>query len=325
MSLLNWNTHLYADLLSEAVRLCISDLHFVPRSNSCLCLVRQGGRLFEDAEISQPQSRRLIQSLKSAAGMNIADSRMPQDGSVRNAEFQARLATHPSLHGESLVVRVFLRWSASALSELNLTPSHLDCLNDCLEQTEGLILVSGPTGSGKTTLMHALLHSLGSKAGKVMTLEDPVEIECPNAVQTDLARLPMLSFAQGLRSLMRQDPDTLLIGEVRDAETAQLCIHAALTGHRVLASVHAPDCLGSLFRMKELGIDLSALVNVLQLAVNLRLQVQSSQDTSTEDSAGFLLKTELLPLFKLPREKVLRAREPADIHRLCLELTEASA
>ena len=275
-----------------------SDLHITPRQNNHEVVLRVGGQLSRPVELHSETGRSLIQSFKAVAKMNIAETRRPQDARLESGSIQVRLATHPTLHGENMVIRLLGKQARNSLADLNLTRTSQGRLKNLLQHTEGLILVSGATGSGKTTTLHAFLNELGKQAGKIATLEDPVEIINPNALQTDLSRLAHLDFASGLRSLMRQDPDTILVGEIRDTETAELALHAALTGHRVFASVHAPDCPGTLCRLQELGVRLSSLLNCLNGVVCQRLLTQTG---------GIQRRpvVEILNLRALPRQTVL--------------------
>lgn len=295
----------------------LSDIHITPNKNGYELGVRKHSQLKQIGSICTQTGRKLIQRLKSAAKMNIADSRSPQDGRIQSKWLEARLATHPSLHGEGISIRLFTTKSNLNLSELGIPENQLAQILVSANKQDGLTLISGPTGSGKTTLAHAILEHLGKDAGRIVTLEDPVEIENQNAVQTDLSRLPNLNFAQGLRSLMRQDPDTLFVGEVRDFETASLCLHAALTGHRVLATVHAPSPLGTISRMQELGISLNALLNSLNGVINLRL-------THQQNLKQLKLHTELLNLTDLPKAELLDCNSLSQLDRLTRSRTPDS-
>ncbi|HEX4844031.1 MAG TPA: ATPase, T2SS/T4P/T4SS family [Limnobacter sp.] len=240
-----------------------SDLHLTPEHDHYSVRLRSNGHIHMAQSLRMEQGRSLVQTFKAAGKMNIAESRRPQDGRISLPQAELRLACHPSLHGENMVIRLLTRQHQWALASLGFCNAvHAD-IERMLQNNNGLVLVAGPTGSGKTTTLHAMLGALGSKAGRIATLEDPVEIVNPDALQTDLSRLPHLDFAGGLRSLMRQDPDTILVGEIRDKATAELTLHAALTGHRVLASIHAADCLGTLCRLVELNVSLPSLMNCL--------------------------------------------------------------
>ncbi|HEX4916467.1 MAG TPA: ATPase, T2SS/T4P/T4SS family [Limnobacter sp.] len=240
-----------------------SDLHLTPEHDHYSVRIRCHGHILPCKPLRTDQGRSLVQTFKAAGKMNIAESRRPQDGRISLPQAELRLACHPSLHGENMVIRLLTRQQHWPLESLGFCAAVQADIEQMLQPSSGLVLVAGPTGSGKTTTLHAMLGALGNKAGRIATLEDPVEIVNPDALQTDLSRLPHLDFAGGLRSLMRQDPDTILVGEIRDKATAELTLHAALTGHRVLASIHAADCLGTLCRLSELAVSLPSLMNCL--------------------------------------------------------------
>lgn len=286
-----------------------SDIHLTPRKNCYELGIRINSKLHKSNLLDPSQGKKLIQRLKSAAKVNIAESRNPQDGRIQCNKLEARIATHPCIDGEGLSIRLFALKKGLSLFQLGLPKHELKKIIDMVTKAEGLTLISGPTGSGKTTLVHAALEHLGDAAGRIVTLEDPVEIVNENALQTDLSRLPDLSFAKGLRSLMRQDPDTLLVGEVRDAETASLCLNAALTGHRVLATVHAPSPSGTISRMQELGVPLNALLNTLNGVINLRLKpsVHTNELKPIVQTASFI---------GIPQEKLLDCSSLADLSAL---------
>lgn len=257
--------------LQHAQSLGGSDLHITPKPKHYEIQIRVAGTLHEAGQLSLAVGRELVQAFKAAGKMNIAETRKPQDARLEIDQIQSRLATHPCINGENLVIRLLSDHGQRNLAQAGFSANALSRIGRLLQPDQGLVLVAGATGSGKTTTLHAMLNALGKQAGRIATLEDPVEIVNTGAMQTDLSRLPHLDFAQGLRSLMRQDPDTLLVGEIRDFETAELTLHAALTGHRVFASVHAPDSAGALYRLTELGLGLPSLLNSLNGIVCQRL------------------------------------------------------
>lgn len=297
-------------MVRHAVHCNASDIHITPTQSGFLVRLRINGDLGEPVEVPQEAGRTLIQAFKAECKMNIAETRRPQDARLAKQGTDMRLATHPTLHGENLVIRLLNTLGKKRLNELGLKPEVLQLIEEMLEHEHGLVLVAGATGSGKTTSLHAMLNSLGAKAGRIATLEDPVEIINPQAVQTDLSRLPHLDFASGLRSLMRQDPDTILVGEIRDEETAELTLNAALTGHRVFASIHAPDCLGTLCRLVELNVRFGSLLNCLNGIVTLRLQ-------ATAPEAGRQLRAEAMNLKKMDRKAVLQCKGLDELAALC--------
>lgn len=296
--------------IALAVALNASDIHITPASRKYWVRLRINGSLARAQEVSIDTGRSLIQAFKAESKMNIAETRRPQDARLTRNKIDLRLATHPSLHGENLVIRLLNTHTQLNLNELGLSPAALAHIEQLLEHENGLVLVAGATGSGKTTTLHSMLNGLGDKAGRIATLEDPVEIINTEAVQTDLSRLPHMNFATGLRSLMRQDPDTILVGEVRDEETAELTLNAALTGHRVFASVHAPDCLGAISRLTELNVRLASLLNCLNGIVTLRLK-------PAHDNNRRQLWAEILNLKKMPRRSVLNCRGIDELVQLC--------
>jgi type II secretory ATPase GspE/PulE/Tfp pilus assembly ATPase PilB-like protein len=287
-----------------------TDIHITPTAFGFRVQFRINGLLTPSSDIQHDTGRALIQAFKAEGKMNIAETRRPQDARLNKKNVEMRLATHPTLHGENLVIRLLNHHQYKNLAELGLSQSALKQINQLLQHETGLLLVAGATGSGKTTTLHAMLNTLGAKAGRIATLEDPVEIISPEAVQTDLSRLPHLDFASGLRSLMRQDPDTILVGEVRDEETAELTLNAALTGHRVFASIHAPDCLGALCRLTELNLRLGSLLNCLNGIVTLRLKSAQYQEKRA-------LLAEIINLKNMDRKSVLNCREIDSLMTLC--------
>lgn len=289
------------DAVHSAMLMMASDLHLSPCATHYAIRMRCNGLLGEPITLASEQGRALLQAFKAAAKMNIAETRRPQDARLSKDNLEMRLATHPTLHGENLVIRFLTLQHRRHLNELGLSSSTLNMLKAMSTPEHGLTLVAGPTGSGKTTTLHAMLNALGRSAGRIATLEDPVEIIHPEAAQTDLSRLPHLDFASGLRSLMRQDPDTILVGEVRDEETAALTLNAALTGHRVFASIHAPDCVGALCRLIELGLNFGSLMNCLNGVAALRLKAAAGETERT-------LQAEVLNLTSLPRATVLACK-----------------
>jgi general secretion pathway protein E/type IV pilus assembly protein PilB len=201
----------------------------------------------------------MLVRLKILAGMNIAESRAPQDGRISLAlagrEIDFRAAVHPTIHGENFVVRILDRKRGLvALDALGLDAGQLSTLKLMLARPEGLLLITGPTGSGKTTTLYSMLGYRNSEQVNIMTLEDPVEYTLPMVRQTSIAANAKLGFAEGVRSLMRQDPDIVLVGEIRDRDTAEMALRAAMTGHQVFSTLHSNSALRSVPRLLDLGI-----------------------------------------------------------------------
>jgi type II secretory ATPase GspE/PulE/Tfp pilus assembly ATPase PilB-like protein len=201
----------------------------------------------------------MLVRLKILAGMNIAESRSPQDGRISMVlaarEIDFRAAAHPTMFGENFVVRILDRKrSLVRLDALGLDAGTLLTLKLMLARPEGLLLITGPTGSGKTTTLYSVLGHKNSEQVNIMTLEDPVEYTLPMVRQTSIAGAAKMTFGEGVRSLMRQDPDIILIGEVRDRDTAEMALRAAMTGHQVLSTLHSNSALRAIPRLMDLGI-----------------------------------------------------------------------
>jgi len=234
--------------------------------------------------------------------MDITEKRLPQDGRAvlneKGRRFHLRLSTVPTVYGESLVVRLLDQsMPAQALGGLGFSAPQAEAVRQALGGPAGLIFLTGPTGSGKTTTLHAALHSLDHRGRVIHTLEDPVEYEFPAIRQTEIREKIGLTFASSLRALLRQNPDVILVGETRDAETAQLAIRAALTGHLVLSTLHTNDALSAIPRLRDLGVEPFLLAAALRLVAAQRLvrrlcpecktvHPQSEQLTGTHRIAG---------------------------------------
>ncbi|MEN8145022.1 MAG: GspE/PulE family protein [Gemmatimonadota bacterium] len=210
------------------------------------------------------------------AELDIAERRLPQDGRIRlsvsGRRLDVRVSTLPSLHGESVVLR--LLGSASArlsIDELGMPAGIRDQFLSAASRSHGIVLVTGPTGSGKTTTLYAALDHIRLGTEKILTVEDPVEYELPGAVQVSIRPSIGLTFASALRALLRQDPDVMLVGEIRDLETAEIAIHAALTGHLVLSTLHTNDAAGALTRLVDLGVEPYLVTSTVQAVLAQRL------------------------------------------------------
>ncbi|HEY1057383.1 MAG TPA: ATPase, T2SS/T4P/T4SS family [Limnobacter sp.] len=297
-------------VLTHANNRGASDLHLTAGDGHYCASLRIAGAIGDWHTLATDTARILIQTFKAACNMNIAESRRPQDGRLSYLGLDVRLATHPGMHGESLVIRLLNTHKAQRLDDLRFPATLAEQLRTLSKLEHGLLLVAGATGAGKSTTLHAILHELGELAGRLVTLEEPVEVIHPRALQTDLSRLPQLDAAAGLRSLMRQDPDTILIGEIRDIETAHLTLHAALTGHRVLASVHAPDCLGALYRLMELSVPLPSLLNCLNGVLAQQLRPCESNPGQRRPIA------QLMDFTAVDRAELLDCQRLSDLHQI---------
>ena len=246
-------------LLADAVLLGASDVHFEPEPMFLRIRYRIDGVLRQVRVLHRRYWPAMLVRLKILSGMNIAENRAPQDGRIslvlagRDIDFRA--AVQPTIHGENVVLRILDRKKGIvALDDLGLREEQLALLKLMLARPEGILLVTGPTGSGKTTTLYSVLNYRNSEHVNIMTLEDPVEYAMSMIRQTSVAETLRLSFAEGIRSLMRQDPDIILVGEVRDRETAEMAFRAAMTGHQVFTTLHTNSAIRSIPRLLDLGI-----------------------------------------------------------------------
>jgi general secretion pathway protein E/type IV pilus assembly protein PilB len=246
-------------LLTDAVKREASDIHFEPEAGFLRIRYRLDGMLRQIRVLHKSCWPAMAVRLKVMSGMNIAETRAPQDGRIsmnisgRPVDFRA--AVQPTLHGENLVLRILDRHKGIVpIEALGLDSGQLAILRRMIARPEGIVLVTGPTGSGKTTTLYSLLNHLNREDLAIMTLEDPVEYPMAMIRQTSIAEVAKLDFANGIRSMMRQDPDVILVGEIRDAETAEMAFRAAMTGHQVFSTLHTSSAVGALPRLLDIGI-----------------------------------------------------------------------
>jgi len=259
-------------LVSQAVKDRASDIHIEPQQDHLRIRYRIDGILHDTLALPLSVHGPLVSRVKVLASMNIAERRRPQDGhfsiSVDGTDVDIRVATADTSWGEMAVLRVLDKsLSVMDLPELGFLPDSLKTYQRLIQSPFGMILASGPTGSGKTTTLYASINQLDSKERNIITIEDPIEYRFANINQMQVNPQANITFARGLRSIMRLDPDVLLVGEIRDTETASIAIQAALTGHLVLSTVHANDAVGALFRLMDLGVEpfliTSAMVGII--------------------------------------------------------------
>jgi len=263
-------------LLAQAVRDRASDIHLEPKPDCLRVRCRIDGVLHEAQTLPLSFHSPLVSRLKVIAGMNIAERRRPQDGQfyvqIDGKEIDFRVSTSDSTHGETMVLRVLDKsLSLIALEDLGFLPETLERYSQMLRTPFGMILVGGPTGSGKTTTLYASVNQLDQKGRKIVTIEDPVEYHFDDITQIHVNRQADITFPSGLRAIMRLDPDVIVVGEVRDSETAGMATQAALTGHLVLSSIHANDPVGILFRLIDLGVESFLISSALVGVVSQRL------------------------------------------------------
>jgi len=245
-------------LISEAVKLHASDLHFEPEENFVRLRYRVDGDLYTAQILHKQHWNAISQRLKIMANLNIADKLAPQDGrinvNVGGKEIDFRVSSLPTVHGENIVMRVLDKNAGiKPLKSLGFSDHNLGRIQRCQEKPEGIIIVTGPTGSGKTTSLYSMLNEINTVDINIQTLEDPVEYSLPMIRQTPV-REGILEFADGIRAMLRQDPDVIFIGEIRDKTTATMALQAAMTGHQVYTTLHTNDSFGALPRLLDLGM-----------------------------------------------------------------------
>jgi len=246
-------------LLTEAVQHNASDIHFEPENSFLRIRYRIDGVLRQVRSLHKSFWPAMVVRLKVMSGMNIAETRAPQDGRIslrlsgRPIDF--RVASHPTTHGENMVLRILDRQKGIVpLDQLGLDDAALSMLKTIIAKPEGIVLVTGPTGSGKTTTLYSVLNHVNTESVNIMTLEDPVEYPLAMIRQTSVNESAKLDFVNGIRSMMRQDPDIILVGEIRDHPTAEMAFRAAMTGHQVYSTLHTNSAIGAIPRLLDIGI-----------------------------------------------------------------------
>jgi type II secretory ATPase GspE/PulE/Tfp pilus assembly ATPase PilB-like protein len=267
---------LVAEAFEEAIALGASDIHFEPRRHDLCVRLRVDGRMIDYRVVAADLAAPAVSRIKVIANLNLGERRLPQDGRtsfvIGGKSVDVRVATAPTVFGESAVLRILDRSAVPLeLGGLGLAENVTEVLRRAGRTPHGIFLVTGPTGSGKTTTLYALLETFTGSPKKVLSVEDPVEYHFEHVSQTQVAPQLGLTFAAALRSFLRQDPDVILVGEIRDPETAAVAIQAAMTGHLVLASIHANDALAVLPRLLDMGVEPYQLAAAFRGAVAQRL------------------------------------------------------
>ncbi len=295
-------------LLTDAVVVGASDIHFEPESHFIRIRYRVDGVMRQVRALHRRYWAAMLVRLKILSGMNIAENRAPQDGRISltlaGREVDFRAAAHPTVHGENFVLRILDRKSGLvSMDATGFTANQLTLVKLMLARPEGLLLITGPTGSGKTTTLYSILNYRNTEHVNIMTLEDPVEYTLPLVRQTSVAHAVKLDFADGIRSLMRQDPDIILVGEVRDHDTAEMALRAAMTGHQVLSTLHTNSALRSIPRLLDLGLKPETLagnvIGIIAQRLVRRLCVDCSDEAPADEVEARILGAD--PGFMLRR------------------------
>lgn len=263
-------------LIAEAVDQRASDIHLEPGEDALLVRLRVDGMLRETVRLPAALKSSVVARIKVMAGLDIAERRLPQDGrmrlAVRGHDIDLRVATAPSIQGESVVLRILDRSGlALDLAALGFDDELAGHLRDAIHRPHGIVLVTGPTGSGKTTTLYAALAELNRVERKLLTVEDPIEYRLPGVIQTQVHPAIGFTFASALRSFLRQDPDVIMVGEIRDSETARIAVQAALTGHMILSTLHTNTAAGAVTRLLDMGTEPFLLGSVLTGVLAQRL------------------------------------------------------
>jgi len=286
-------------LISRAVEMGASDIHLEPEKEEFGCRYRIDGILYPSSTIPKNEQSAVISRIKIMANMDIAEKRLPQDGRTQvyaaGREVDLRISTFPSIYGENVVMRILDRSGGILkLEQLGFSKDYLADFSQLIKRPYGIILVTGPTGSGKTTTLYAALSQINTPEKNIITLEDPVEYEIPHIRQCQVNVKAGLTFAKGLRSIVRQDPDIIMIGEIRDKETADIAIHAALTGHLVFSTLHTNDAASAATRLIDMGVEpflvASSVIGILAQRLMRTLCPDCKQKGTLPDSLRSTVK-----------------------------------
>lgn len=265
------------NLIQEAQQLGSSDIHLEPFEKSCKVRMRIDGVLVERYVLNKADYPSLVNKIKIHSNMDIAEKRLPQDGRIffkinDTQKIDIRVSALPTLHGEKMVLRLLSNNAAQLdLNKLGFAPQDLDTYLEGIKSPDGIILISGPTGSGKTTSLYATLQTLNQTTRNIVTIEDPIEYTLEGINQVQLKENIGLNFPSALKTFLRQDPDVIMVGEIRDKDTASMAIRASLTGHLVLSTIHTNSAWGIVSRLIDMGIPSYLLADTLKTAVAQRL------------------------------------------------------
>jgi len=309
-------------LLAESLKEGASDIHIEPYEYNMIVRFRVDGVLREVLQPPRAVAPLLVSRIKVMAHLDIAEKRLPQDGrislKINNRAVDVRVSTLPSNHGERVVLRLLDKQAGRmSLEHLGMaTQAALD-LEKIIHKPHGIILVTGPTGSGKTTTLYAALTKLNNRTRNIVTVEDPIEYNLEGVGQTQVNNKVKMTFARGLRAILRQDPDVVMIGEVRDLETAQIAVQASLTGHMVMSTLHTNTAIGAITRLRDMGVEpfllASSLVGILAQRLVRKLCPHCREETIPNDK-----DCELLGLDKNEQHVIYRAHQDGCDH--CLNL-----
>ncbi len=264
------------DMIVDAVNSGGSDIHFDPTETDLNVRVRVDGSLLDYAKVPATVKKNLITRIKIISGMNITETRLPQDGAIKglieNLDVDLRVSSLPLVDGEKIVIRILdYRMSTNGLETLGLTKNNYDKIQELIKKPNGIIMVTGATGSGKSTTVYSMLQVLNTTERNIITVEDPVEMKIAGVNQVQVMSEIGLTFGATLRSILRQDPDIIMIGEIRDDETARIAVRAAITGHLVLSTIHTNNSLNTIERLLDMDVERYLLGSALSGIISQRL------------------------------------------------------
>lgn len=264
------------EMIIDAVNHGASDIHFDPNEKELKVRVRIDGALLEYANVPNTVKKNLITRIKIISGMNITESRLPQDGAIKglieNLDVDLRVSSLPIVDGEKIVIRILdYSMSNQGLESLGLTKNNYEKVKELIKKPNGIIMVTGATGSGKSTTVYSMLQVLNKTESNIITVEDPVEMKIPGINQVQVMSEIGLTFSNTLRSILRQDPDIIMIGEIRDDETARIAVRAAITGHLVLSTIHTNNSLNTIERLLDMDVERYLLGSALSGIISQRL------------------------------------------------------
>lgn len=264
------------EIILGAISLHASDIHFDPTFDVLNVRIRVNGELIEYAQVPASIRKNLITRIKIISGMNITESRLPQDGAIKklanNINLDLRVSSLPISDGEKIVIRILdYSMSSKGLDNLGFLPDNLEKIKKLISLPNGIILVTGATGSGKSTTVYSILNTLNTTNRNIITVEDPVEMKIKGINQVQVMNEIGLTFSSALRSILRQDPDTIMIGEIRDDETARIAVRASITGHLVLSTIHTNNSLNTIERLLDMEIERYLLGSALSGIISQRM------------------------------------------------------
>jgi type IV pilus assembly protein PilB len=300
----NYSSDFLEKLLATAKHIGSSDIHFEIYEERCRVRLRLDGKLKEYFIVEQDQYPVIINKLKIRAGLDISEKRLPQDGRItiktNSEEFDIRVSSLPTLHGEKMVLRILSKDADHIqLSDLGFTDKELYTYKESIKKPNGIVLISGPTGSGKTTTLYATLKLLNDEKTNILTIEDPIEYTLEGINQVQLKENIGLDFSSTLRTFLRQDPDVIMVGEIRDSKTANMAIRAALTGHLVLSTIHTNSAWATVSRLIDMDIPAFLIASTLNVSVAQRLVRKLCPKCKTKKP---IQSSDLPDQFEIPRD-----------------------